>query len=205
MIERSQHFPDLVRERSSVRAFETTPIDPGLVRQAIELAGWAPSPHGSQPWRFAVVAAQEARTRLSQAMAKSWREQLALDGDDADVIQRRVRRSQERLERAPVVVVMCLDLSRGQLYPDELRQRAEYLMAVQSLGAAAQNFLLAVHAQGLDAGWMCAPLFCPDVVRDVLGLSENLVPHAIFPIGRAAALPKRRPRLPVDDLIAAWE
>ena len=32
-------------------------------------------------------------------------------------------------------------------------------MAIQSLGAAVQNFLLQIHASGYDAGWMCAPLF----------------------------------------------
>ncbi len=78
-------------------------------------------------------------------------------------------------------------------------------MAVQSLGAAAQNFLLALHAQGLDSGWMCGPLFCPDVVREELGLDRSLEPQAMFPIGRAAAAPKRRPRRAIEELIATWK
>jgi F420 biosynthesis protein FbiB-like protein len=204
MTARSQVLGEVIRGRSSVRAFAGDPVDLDMVRQAIEAAGWAPSPHGTQPWQFAVVTSEAKRKQLSGAMASTWRDQLQFDGNEPDIIERRLQLSQQRIERPPVVVVLCLDLARAHPYADGARQQAEYLMAVQSLGAAAQNFLLALHAAGLDAGWMCAPLFCPDIVRHVLDLPEDLVPHAMFPIGRAAAAPKRRPRRPVDELIAAW-
>jgi coenzyme F420-0:L-glutamate ligase/coenzyme F420-1:gamma-L-glutamate ligase len=77
-------------------------------------------------------------------------------------------------------------------------------MAIQSLGAAVQNFMLTVYAAGLDTGWMCAPLFCPEIVRDSLGLSHSLIPQALLPVGYAAKDPVRRPRLPVDELIVDW-
>ncbi len=201
---RSQDLWTVIRERSSVRAFSTAPIPPEAIRRAIEAAGWAPSPHGTQPWRFAVVESREERFRLAEAMAETWREQLRLDGQDAETVERRLVRSKERLERAPILVVMCLYLGDTDSYPDAGRQDAENIMAIQSLGAAAQNFLLALHAAGLDAGWMCAPLFCPGVVRDSLWLAPTLEPHALFPVGRAAAPPRRRPRKPVDALIVSW-
>jgi F420 biosynthesis protein FbiB-like protein len=193
-----------MRARSSVRAFLPDPVPSELIRRAIEAAGWAPSPHGTQPWRFVVIESQTVRQRLSDAMAQTWRDQLTMDGDDPVIIERRLRKSQERLEIPPVVVVLCLYLENAAQYPDPDRQDAEELMAIQSLGAAAQNFLLALEAQGLQAGWMCAPLFVPGLVAETLGLAPGLIPHAMFPIGRMAAAPKRRSRLPVDDLIAAW-
>jgi len=202
--ERSHDLFAVIPGRSSVRAFRPDPVPGELIRNAIEAAGWAPSPHGTQPWRFAVIESSETRDRLANAMAATWRDQLRQDGEHPEKIEHRVRRSQERLTTAPVVVILCLYLEHAADYPDAERQEAEELMAVQSLGAAAQNFLLALHAQGLDAGWMCAPLFCPDLVRDVLGLAAQLIPHAMFPVGRMAAPPKRRPRLAVDELIAEW-
>lgn len=201
---RSQDLWTVIRERSSVRAFYTTSIPPESVRRAVEAAGWAPSPHGTQPWRFAVVESRSERLRLAEAMAETWRQQLRLDGQDENTVERRLVRSKERLERAPILVVMCLFLGDTDTYPDADRQDAEITMAIQSLGAAAQNFLLSLHADGLDAGWMCAPLFCPDVVRDTLGLQLDLQPHALFPVGRAAAPPTRRPRKSVDTLIVSW-
>lgn len=202
---RDQDLWTVIRERSSVRSFRPTPVPLASVRAAIEAAGWAPSPHGTQPWRFAVIASQSTRERLSDAMADVWRAQLRLDGMPESVVTHRLARSRERLETAPVVVVLSLHPGDAQEYPDKDRQAAEELMAVQSLGAAAQNFLLALHAQGLDAGWMCAPLFNPETVRKALDLPETLVPHAMFPIGLMENPPKRRPRRPVDELIVLWD
>lgn len=198
---RSSDIFEVVRERSSVRAFRSESIDRRLVIRAIEAAGWAPSPHGTQPWRFVLVERLEDRLSLAAAMAESWREQLRLDALDEDVIEHRVGRGVDRLARAPIVVILCLYLGDAHHYPDANRQRAEELMAIQSLGAAAQNLLLALHALGLDSGWMCAPLFCPDTIRRELRLNDSLQPQAMFPIGRMAAPPKRRPRKTVDDLI----
>lgn len=201
---RSRELFAVIRERASVRAFAREAVPAELIRTAIEAAGWAPSPHGTQPWRFAVLESPVARSGLAEAMADTWRAQLLLDGQPPDVVETRLRRSKERLTEAPFVVLLCLFLGDAHSYPDSGRTTAETLMAVQSLGAAAQNFLLALHAQGLDSGWMCGPLFCPDVVREALGLDWSLEPQAMFPIGRAAAAPKRRPRRAIAELIATW-
>jgi hypothetical protein len=48
---------------------------------------------------------------------------------------------------------------------------------------------------------MCAPLFCPEVVVEALGLDPALIPHALITLGYAAKDPVRRPRRPLADLI----
>jgi hypothetical protein len=52
---------------------------------------------------------------------------------------------------------------------------------------------------------MCAPLFCPEIVRETLGLEETLIPHALIAVGYAAADPVRRPRMALRDLIVQWD
>jgi len=195
----------LIRGRRSVRAFRSDPVPRGLIEQAIAAAGWAPSPHGRQPWRFVVVERAERRLALAEAMAGTWRQQLELDGQPPEVVQIRLDKSRERLRDAPVLIVPCLYLADLDDYPDPDRQAAEATMAVQSLGAAIQNLLLTVHAAGLDAGWMCAPLFCPWVVRQSLGLAPELEPQALIPVGYAAKDPVRRPRRPWQELLVSWE
>ena len=195
----------LVRGRRSVRAFDTRPVPKEIVEEAIAAAGWAPSPHGRQPWRFAVVESQERREALAEAMAETWRAQLRLDGQETAVVEARLEKSRDRLRRAPVLIVVCLYLEGLDAYPDADRQVAEETMAVQSLGAAVQNMLLALYAAGVDGGWMCAPLFCPDVVGDALGLDAALIPHALIAVGYAASDPVRRSRLSLDDLIVDWQ
>ena len=195
----------LVRGRRSVRAFDTRPVPRFIIEEAIAAAGWAPSPHGRQPWRFVVVETRERREALADAMAETWRAQLQLDGQEEAVVTARLEKSRERLHRAPVLIIPCLYLADLDVYPDADRQRAEETMAVQSLGAAVQNLLLTLYASGIDGGWMCAPLFCPNVVRETLGLDAALTPHALIAVGYAAKDPVRRPRLPLAELIVDWQ
>lgn len=195
----------IVRGRRSVRSFRSDPVPREVVEQAIAAAGWAPSPHGRQPWRFAVVESAERRHSLAEAMAATWRTQLEMDGQSPEVVQIRLDKSRQRLHEAPVLIVPCLYLADLDVYPDAARQEAERIMAIQSFGAAVQNLLLTVYAAGLDAGWMCAPLFCPDVVREELGLAAELTPHALIPVGYPAKDPVRRPRMPASSLVVSWE
>jgi F420 biosynthesis protein FbiB-like protein len=138
-------------------------------------------------------------------MATEWQRQLTFDNQPSEIIAIRLRKSQERITSAPVIIVPCLYLGDLDVYPDADRQRAETTMAIQSLGAAVQNMLLKAYDLGLDTGWMCAPLFCPDVVGQALDLDPALVPHALIPLGYAAADPQRRERLPLDTLVVHWE
>lgn len=119
-----------------------------------------------------------------------------------EIVEKRLEDSRRRLLDAPVLVLICLYLKDLDVYLDAERQRSETMMAVHSLGAAAQNALLAAYDLGLDAGWMCAPLFCPEKVVEALGLDPKLVPHALLTLGYAEGdPPKRRPRRPLDELV----
>ena len=198
-------FERLRIARRSVRRFRPDPPPRAVVEALIESAGWAPSPHGRQPWRFAVVTRQETKLALADAMGETWIAQLSLDGQDNATIAARLEGSRRRLLTTPVLIVPCLYTGDLDAYPDPARQVAEETMAVQSLGAAVQNLLLAAADRGLDTGWMCAPLFCPEIVRDALGLAEGLVPHAIIQLGWAEQVPRRRDRLPVASLIAKYD
>ena len=166
-------FASLARERHVVRQFKPLPVPRALVEQTIEAARWAPSPHGAQPWRFVVITRQELKERLAEAMAEEWRRNLEMDGEEPEVVAIRERKSHQRIVNSPVLVIPCLYLEDLQVYPDPQRRQAEVTMAIQSLGAAVQNMLLSAYSLGLDTGWMCAPLFCPEVVVEALDLPDH--------------------------------
>jgi PPOX class probable F420-dependent enzyme len=194
---------DTIHGRRSVRRYLPKEVSDETLTRVLEAARWAPSPHGRQPWRFAVLRRGETKERLAGAMGEEWRANLEMDGQGAEVVERRLEGSRRRLLDAPVLVLLCLYLEDLDEYPDAGRQRGETTMAVQSLGAAAQNALLVAYDLGLDAGWMCAPLFCPERVVEALGLDQNLVPHALLTLGYAEGdPPKRRGRLALDELVA---
>ncbi len=198
-------YDALVRGRRSVRAFRPDPVPRALIERVLDAARWAPSPHGRMPWRFAVITQLAVKARLADAMGDIWQATLAMDNEPPTVVAQRLANSHARIREAPVLILLCLYTADLDHYPDPDRQAAETTMAIQSLGAAAQTLLLTAYRLGLDGGWMCAPLFCPDTVRDALALPSALVPHALLPLGYAAKDPKRRPRLPLDDLVVRWE
>ncbi len=193
---------DATRGRRAVRRYLPKEVPAHLVNQVLEAGRWAPSPHGRQPWRFAVITKRKTKEHLAGAMGEEWRTNLEMDGQSPGVVQKRLEGSRRRLLDAPVLVLLCLYLEDLDHYPDARRQQGETTMAVQSLGAAAQNVLLAAYELGLDAGWMCAPLFCPEKVVEALGLDPKLIPHALLTLGYAEGdPPKRRGRKQPEELI----
>jgi F420 biosynthesis protein FbiB-like protein len=193
---------DTIRGRRSVRRYLQKKVPEELVERVLEAARWAPSPHGRQPWRFAVLTKEATKECLARAMGEEWRANLEMDGQSAEIVQKRLEGSRRRLLDAPVLVLICLYLEDLDAYPDAERQRGETTMAVQSLGAAAQNALLTAYDSGLDAGWMCAPLFCPERVVEALALDPKLVPQAMLTLGYAEGdPPKRRSRKALEELV----
>lgn len=200
--ERAEPLMAALLGRRSVRAYLDRKVPDEVVEKVLEAARWAPSPHGRQPWRFAVVTREGTKARLAEAMGEEWRANLEMDGQSDEVVERRLEGSRRRLFDAPVLVLLCLYLEDLDTYPDAVRQQNEITMAVQSLGAAAQNALLAAYSSGLDAGWMCAPLFCPEKVTEALDLDPKLIPHALITLGYADGdPPKRRSRRPLEELL----
>ncbi|HEX3641660.1 MAG TPA: nitroreductase family protein [Ktedonobacteraceae bacterium] len=202
---RATDLATLLRNRSSVRTYQDRPVERALLEQILEAARWAPSPHGRQPWRFAVLTQQEPKRRLVEQMGENWRANLQMDGQSEETVNIRLEKSHRRILRAPAIIIACLYLEDLDHYPDQTRQANEVTMAIQSLGAAVQNMLLMAYDLGLDTGWMCAPLFCPEIACAALDLDKRLIPHALITVGYAAADPVRRPRLPLDHLIVRFD
>ena len=202
---RPQDFASVVRGRKSVRRYQEREVPRRLIEEVLEAARWAPSPHGRQPWRFVVLTRADLKERLVDAMGVSWRDNLAMDKEPDEVIDARLANSRHRLLHAPVLIIPCLYLGELDQYPDTKRQEAETIMAIQSLGAAVENMMLAAWSLGLDSGWMCAPLFCPEVVCAALELDAALIPHALITVGYLGSEPRRREHRPIETLIARWD
>jgi coenzyme F420-0:L-glutamate ligase / coenzyme F420-1:gamma-L-glutamate ligase len=93
------------------------------------------------------------------------------------------------------VIVMYLSMQDTDRYPDERRRSLERTMAIQSVAASIQNLLLTAHDLGLGSCWMCAPVFAPDVVRDVLQLPDDWDAQAMVTLGYPADVGKPKDRV----------
>jgi coenzyme F420-0:L-glutamate ligase/coenzyme F420-1:gamma-L-glutamate ligase len=199
----SDAFLTVVSTRRSIRQFTDEPVPDETVRRILAAACRAPSAHNRQPWRFVVVQSMEARRGLAQAMAARLRCDLESDGLPREEIEYRLERRSKRLEEAPIAIVLCLTMVDMAAYPDARRQEAERTMAVQSLALAGGQLLLAAHAEGLGACWVSAPLFAPDVAREVLGLPSDWDPQAAVLLGYPAEAGRETQRRAVDE-VTQW-
>lgn len=176
----------LIQERRSIRRYLPRPVPAETIDLLLTAAVWAPSAHNRQPWRLAVITGDEIKHRLATAMGQRLRRDLAADGLPPEAIAADAERSYRRITGAPVLILFCATMIDMDVYPDRERQQNEWLMAVQSVAMAGQNLLLAAQALGLGACWMCAPLFCPDVVREALDLAGDWQPLGLVTVGYPA-------------------
>ncbi len=194
-------YHDFIRSRRSVRRFKAEPVPDAAIERMLITAASAPSAHNRQPWRFCVVRQAEVKRRLADAMAAEFRRDLLLDNLPSADIDTRVQTSRARIQSSPLVIVLCMDISEMDMYPDARRAEAERMMAIQSTAAAGAQLLLAAHAEDLAGVWTCGPLFAPEVVRTVLGLDPHWEPQAMFFIGQPDRKTKPKEMKPLERVV----
>lgn len=163
---------EAIYARRSVRRYIAEPIPDEVLTELLSAAIHAPNAGNAQPWKFVVVRDPKLKEGLVQAAY-----------------------GQTFLSEAPVVVAVCADLERAR---KSYRERGVNLYCLQDTAAAIENMLLAATAKGLGTCWVGA--FEERRVSEVLGLSENLRPVALIPIGKPGEEPKPRPRRPLREV-----
>ncbi len=186
-----------ISARRSIRTFAPGEVPREALEEAVRAACTAPAPHHTRPWLFVGLVSRAARRRYLGAMAEAWRRDLEGDGTPAAVIEGRLRRSDALLGAAPALVVPAVGLGAAHRYPDAARSRAEREMFLLAGGAAVQNLLLALHAQGLASCWVSSSLFCQEEAREALELPPEWVLLGTVAVGRPPP-GEPPPRPPVD-------
>ncbi len=195
-----QSVIETIQSRRSLRRYKPQPVPQTTIEQVLTAAAWAPSAHNRQPWRFTVIQTEPVKATLAEAMGARLRADLEADHVPQTVIEKDVGRSYERITLAPVLILLALTMADMDDYNDERRRYNEHTMAIQSTAMAGQNLLLAAHDAGLGACWMCAPLFCPDVVRTALNLPADWDPQSLITKGYPAQ-ERLRTRHPLEKSV----
>ena len=196
--------PAFLAARRSIRAFLPDPVPRDVLDGLVESACAAPAPHHSRPWRWVVVDTDDAKQQLATGMGERWRDDLTGDGVAPARVDELVAASHTKVTGAPAIVLGCLTWDGLDRYPDETRRRAEWGMALLSLGAAVENLMVAAAAGGYASCWVAAPIFCPEAARDALDLDPEWLPHAMIVVGvpDPAYVGRPRPPVPLEELRA---
>lgn len=191
---------NFLRTRRSVRRFKQDPVPDNIIQKILETATYAPSAHNRQPWRFLIVTSIPAKNMLANAMATEFRRDLEHDQLPEDEIRTRLEKSYLQITSSPVIIILCMDISDMDIYPDARRAVAENIMAIQSTANAGMQMLLAAHAEGMGCVWTCAPLFTPKTIKNIFHLSEAWEPQGMFYLGYPAETPQVRKRKPITEI-----
>jgi nitroreductase len=138
---------DVIANRRSLglARLKEDPIDPEILRQALEAANWAPSNGDTEPWRFTVFTG-DSRKELGEVFAEAYRQEAEADGDFR---QETFQAMLERGTDAPVWISIGMtpgfrpDGSRAMTDDDE----------IMAVACAVQNLHLTLTAHGLIGMW----------------------------------------------------
>jgi len=162
---------DNILTRKSVRHYTDQPLSEAQIETLLRAGMAAPSAMNVQPWSFIVVTDTAVRAKL---------------------VSSRVNRM---YAEAPCLIVVCGDevmLRKPHDAPADapLEARPNDNWSIDC-SAVTENILLAAHALGLGAVWTaCWPY--PErygVVKEVLGIPENVMPLSVIPVGYPAEDP----------------
>jgi F420 biosynthesis protein FbiB-like protein len=190
-----------LRSRRSVRHFRTEQVEEEVIRRILTTASYAPSAHNLQPWRFVVIKSLRAKERLIRTITAKFRQDMSAAGVKEPEINDRIERTTQRTMAAPVVIILCQDISRVKVEANPTRQNIELKMGVQSVAAAGMQLLLAAHGEGLAGTWICWPLFAPEETCKALDIPSAWEPQGMIFLGYPVEFPEAPERKPLAEIV----
>ncbi len=196
-------YHQFLRMRRSVRRFKRDtstgsgqcPIPASVVDTILHTATFAPSAHNLQPWRFVQVQTNDAKEKLGNTLISKMRTDMKSEGTSQMDIEKRVKISLQRINEAPLIIILCRDKTALREDTPE-----EEIMAIQSTAVAGLQLLLAAEAEGISGSWICWVLYAQSEITEALNLPKNWLPEAMYFLGYADEEPRESQRSPNTDV-----
>ena len=172
----------LIRSRRSVDLYEPDPVPNAVVRDAIDVARWAPNHRLTQPWRFYLIGPATRRGVTDLAVEID----VAKKGERAGPVRR------ARLDAVPGFLVLTTRRSE-----DALLEREDYAACC----CATQNLMLHLWQRGIGTKWTTGGITRDPRFYALLGIDptkESVV--GLIWYGKPKVVPKQE-RKSVAELI----
>ncbi|SUD91103.1 nitroreductase family protein [Psychrobacter phenylpyruvicus] len=170
-----------IKSRRSIGNLTIPAPKENQVEAAIACAMTAPDHKKLQPWRFIITEGQRrhalGRALLAAAEAKALREGIELD-------ERTIEKTLKMPLRAPMIITVVTRMQYHEKVP-----AFEQLL---STGAAVQNLLLALKAQGFNTVWRTGTLANEPAVKSYFNVgSEDYVAAFVYVGSTHCQMPSR--------------
>lgn len=184
---------DAVLTRRSVPpAFLGEPAPDDAALERILAAGASAPDHGRlRPWRFILIRGP-ARARLGEVFVQ------ALLRRQPDAPAAAVEQERARPLRAPLLIAVAAKVEPQHPKIPEIEQ-------ILSTAAAAQNILIAAHAQGFGAKWLTGANAYDEHVKDALGLAPGDRLVGFIHVGTIEGSPPAVPHADPREHVVDWQ
>jgi nitroreductase len=203
---------DVMRTTFSARDFMSDPVPDDVLVKILDHARFAPSGGNRQGWKVIVVRDQKTKdelARLSGIAAKRYAAQAA-NGEspwntidpprvDAATIERTQppARLMEPLAKAPVVLVLCVDLKVVASIDQDLKRVG--VISGASIYPFAWNVLMGARHEGFAGTITTLATAQEPAIQAMLGLPAHVAVAAVIPLGRPVKRLTKLKRKPVAE------
>jgi nitroreductase len=164
-------FEKVVKLRRSIRKYQRKEIEDKKILKMLEVVNSAPSAGDLQAYEVFVVKNEALKSRLSEAAY-----------------------GQYFISEAPIVFVFFANPKRSSF---KYGNRGK-LYSILDAAIAASYLQLSAVDEGLGSVWVGA--FDDEMVRNILGADDHLIPIAIIPVGYPAEKPAATPRRKLEEI-----
>ncbi|EED35973.1 oxidoreductase [Luminiphilus syltensis NOR5-1B] len=184
-----QYFEDVVQSRHCVRAFKKQAVPLEVLREALALAGKAPSNYNIQPWHVVLCegdACEDLRQAVSEAGARAdFTLDFPFEGDYSGVYEARQADHLQKLQEC-FGIDRLDDEGRNEIYMRNFRffdapnvalffiDPKYSLREAIDVGMFAQTFMLALESLGVGSCPQTALGFHSQLIREKTGVGDNL-------------------------------
>ena len=196
--------------RRSILRFSRDDVPDELIKQMLEAARLAPSASNRQPWRFLVIRDKEIKKELrriclEQRFVEEAPVVIACFADLEAYSKEARKKSHQELIDSGVTATLSGRFAdpkyrgRQDSLPTPPRQELLTPMIANTF-IAIEHLVLMATALGLGTCWVGA--FDASALNRLFGLSDNLIPAAVIPVGYAAGeIPPQRPRRSLQEIL----
>jgi len=211
---------EVMRTTFAAREFAPDPVSDSQLATILEEARFAPSGGNRQGWHVIVVRDHDVRTRMAELTVPAARRYaaqvragenpwnpLAPPGPDDRTIAETPAPDllTAPLVRAPVVLVVCLDLEVVAAVDQDLARIA--VAPGASVYPFVWNILLAARNEGLGGTLTTLPIAREPDLQHLLGIPGHVAVAALIPVGRPLRRLTRLRRKPVPAFttVERWD
>jgi len=162
----------LIETRRSIRSYKDQEIEEDKLNYVLQAFRKAPSAKNLQPWKLVVIKNKKILTDIAIAC-----------------------NNQTFMEEAPVIIAACA--KEEEAYGSMGGYMSSYPI---DIAIALEHLILAATEKGLGTCWIGA--FKEQLVKDILGVPENVRVVALTPLGYPAREASTRGRKPLTEIIS---